>query len=70
MIQSHNFLRGDHMVKIIMKRVPQKMDQGVQHKVMKNWSVSIVELHSPSRNVKIISGKELVQQREKSSIQK
>ena len=49
------------MAKVIMKRVPQKLDQGIQHKVMKNWSAAIVENHAVcyEKGVKIISGREL-----------
>jgi hypothetical protein len=49
------------MVKVLMKRVPRKPDQSVQHKVMKNWSAAIVESHSPSYGVKVISAKTLTQ---------
>lgn len=51
------------MAKIIMKRVPQKIDRGIQHKVMKNWSAAIVENHTSyyEKDIKIISGRKLSQ---------
>lgn len=70
MILFHNFLRGDIMIRIIMKRVPKKIDPSLQHKVMKSWSATIVESHLPRKHIVIISSKDLLQPTEKSSDQK
>ena len=53
------------MIKVIMKRVPKKLDQSTQHKIMKNWSSVIVETYSPTKSVKIISAKEVVEAEKK-----
>ena len=55
------------MIKIIMKRVPKKIDKSVQHQVMKNWSAAMVEMHRPKQSIKVISGKELAQKNEQIS---
>lgn len=47
------------MIKVIMKRVPKKLDQSTQHKIVKNWSSVIVEMYSPNQSVKIVSAKEV-----------
>ena len=46
------------MVKIIMKRIPKKVDASVQHKVLENWSKTMVETHTPTYDVKIFSARE------------
>lgn len=43
------------MVKVIMKQVPRKMDYSSQHEVMRKWSATIVENHTPKRYIGIIS---------------
>ena len=48
------------MVKVIMKRIPKKVDAGVQHKVLENWSKTMVETHTPAHDVKIFSVREFV----------
>lgn len=48
------------MVKTLMKRVPSKTDHGAQHKVMKNWSATIVETHAYYKEIEIFSAKEIV----------
>ena len=50
------------MAKILMKHVPIKIDKSIQHKVMRNWSESIVESHSTNKDIRIISVKELQQE--------
>ena len=52
------------MPKIIMKRVPQKINRTMQHQVIRNWSTTIVESHTPKSNIRIYSAKELLQQKE------
>ena len=46
------------MKKVIMKRVPKKIDYSTQHRIMKNWSAAIVETYSPNQPIKIVSAKE------------
>ena len=53
------------MIKVIMKRVPKKFDQSTPHKIMKNWSSVIVETYAPTKSVKIISAKEVVEAEKK-----
>ncbi len=47
------------MIKVIMKRIPKKINHKVQHKVMRNWSTTIVEIHSSGTNIRIIDAKEI-----------
>lgn len=54
-----NYLGGDNMVKIIMRRVPSKTDYNVQHKVIKRWCEVVVSDYVPKQEIHIISAKEL-----------
>lgn len=52
------------MARIMMRRVPRKLDRKMQHQVMKNWSAAIVERHiiCCPKGVKIISVQRLINQ--------
>ena len=54
------------MVKIIMKHVPKKVDQGTQHEVLKRWSFAVVESHPSKKHIRIISAKTMIQKRDDS----
>ena len=49
------------MFKIMMKKVPKNLEQKVQYKVIRNWSISYVESTTPNEKVKIISARELLE---------
>lgn len=43
------------MAKIIMRHIPSKIEKSTQHKVMKSWSMAMIETYAPKNNVEIIS---------------
>ena len=52
------------MFKIIMKKVPKKLEQKVQYEVIRNWSISYVESNNSNEKVKIFSARELLEAQE------
>lgn len=58
------------MRKIAMRKVPKTCDQKTKHEIMKKWSSVIVETHCPSREIKIISSRELTQTRPNRTVSK
>lgn len=61
MTMSHNCLKGESMIKVIMKVVPSKTDYKTQHIAIKNWSDTMIKAHPTSPNIKIFSSKEIKQ---------
>lgn len=54
-IPSRNFLRGDSMAKILLKRIPKKTDKANQQRAMRVWSATIVEAYSKEQTIPIIN---------------
>lgn len=47
------------MIKIILKRVPKKMDKRTSHDVYKLWVSAMVEIANPKADITVIRGTDI-----------
>ena len=47
------------MIKVIMKRVPKKVDEKIDYAVLQRWSSAMAEMHCPKEDVRVIREREI-----------
>lgn len=55
------------MARIVLKRIPNKLDKQMQRRVINNMSSVMIETYKPKKTVEIVSAREIVLKDEKNA---